>query len=79
MERMKSNKKVLELEECCHPFKTTFINGNCDKGVFVGVGDNNYFYPLNEEVEVAKEAWSILRDVNKVRKFYEPVNYDPFK
>jgi hypothetical protein len=79
MDRMKSDKKVLTLEECCHPFKTTFIVGNCDRGVFVGVGDNDYFYPLNQEVEVAEEAWGILRDVNKVRGFYVPVSYDPFK
>jgi len=79
MERMRSNKKVLELEECCHPFKVTFIQGNCDKGVFVGVGDNNYFYPLNEEVEISREAWMILRDVNKVRGFYVQNTYDPFK
>lgn len=76
---MKSDKKVLELEECCHKFKTTFIVGNCDQGVFVGVGDKNYFYPLNEEVEIPKEVWLILRDVNKIRGFYKPVIYDPFK
>lgn len=76
---MKSSKRVLELEECCHKFKTTFIKGNCDRGVFVGVGDNNYFYPLNEEVEVTRDAWFVLRDVNKVRGFYVPISYDPFK
>lgn len=76
---MKSEKRVLTLEECCHPFKATFVVGNCDRGVFVGVGDKNYFYPLNQEVEVDREAWLILRDVNKVRGFYKPVVYDPFK
>lgn len=76
---MKSSKKVLELDECCHPFRTTFIVSNCDRGVVVGVNDTNYFYPLNEEVEVCREAWMILRDVNKIRGFYKPVIYDPFK
>ena len=76
---MKSSKKVLELDECCHPFRTVFVQGNCDRGVFVGVGDNNYFYPLNEEVEISREAWMILRDVNNVRGFYKAVIYDPFK
>ena len=79
MQRMRSSKKVLELDECCHPFRATFIQGNCDRGIFVGVGDKNYYYPLNKEVEVEKEAWLILRDVNKVRGFYVPQNYDPFK
>lgn len=75
---MRSTKKVLELEECCHPFKVTFVKGNCDKGVFVGVGDNNYYYPLNQEVEVCRDAWYVLRDINKVRQFYKEVTYDPF-
>jgi len=79
MQRMRSSKRVLDLDECCHPFKTTFIQGNCDRGVFVGVGDTNYFYPLNHEVEIDKAAWSILREVNKVRGFYIPNFYDPFK
>ena len=76
---MKSSKRVLDLEECCHKFRTTFIKGNCDKGVFVSVGDDSHFYELNKEVELSEPDWGVLRDVNKVRGFYVPTNYDPFK
>lgn len=76
---MRSSKKVLELSECCHNFTVKFIKGNCDRGVFVGIGDKNYFYPLNQEVEVEKEPWLVLKDVNKIRGFYILNTYDPFK
>lgn len=80
MERMRSNKRVMDLEECCHPFTITFINGNCDKGVMIGINDSVHYYPLNKPVEVDEKDFFVLKDINRIRNFYneEEYHYDPF-
>lgn len=78
---MKSDKQVLDLEQCCHRFKVTFTKeqANVEGGVFQSINGVRKIFPLNEEIELTEQEWACFKNVNKVRHFLPENDYNPFE
>jgi hypothetical protein len=78
---MRSDKRVMSLEECCHPFRVTFTKeqANMEGGVFQSINGNRTVFPLNKEIELTESQGTVFKNINKVRYFLPEYDYDPFE
>lgn len=77
--RLRSEKRVLEKEECCHKYKAVFTESNCPLGFVISINGERKVYPLNEEVEITEPEYLMLKLINKGRKILPQLDYDPFE
>jgi hypothetical protein len=78
---MKSDKRVMDLEECCHRYLVTFTEkeANVEGGVFQSINGVRNTFPLNKEIELTEAQWAAFKDINKVRHFLPEYDYNPFE
>jgi len=78
---MRSDKRVMSLEECCHRYRVMFTKeqANVEGGVFQSINGNKVIFPLDVEVELTEAQWAGFKNINKTRHFLPEYDYNPFK